>query len=169
MNSSFAKKIIGLLIVPVILFSFAFLPDKANFSGSWSLNEGKSDLGQRGRFAARSIKSEQKDDAITISKTSPGFNGGADVTTSETLSFDGKESETTAFGNSKKKSILKWADDGQSFTITSTTLFERDGQTTEIKSTETWSLTDGGKALSITTVSSSPRGEFTTKGVYDKQ
>ncbi|HYM94943.1 MAG TPA: hypothetical protein VET23_12435, partial [Chitinophagaceae bacterium] len=96
------KNILSLLIVPALLLSFSFLPDKANFSGEWKLNEGKSDLGQRARFAPRTIKADQKDDAITISRTSPSFNGGDDVTTAETLPFDGKEVQGTGFGNSTK-------------------------------------------------------------------
>ena len=166
---SFAKNLSALLVAPVLVLALMLAGDKTNFSGTWSLNEGKSELGQRGRFAARTIKTEQKADAISVSKTSPGFNGGEDITVSETLSFDGKESETTVFGNSKRKSTLKWAGDGQSLTINSTTLFERDGQTSEFKSTETWTLTDGGKSLSIITVSSSSRGESTSKAIYDKQ
>jgi hypothetical protein len=163
----FFKKILPFLIAPAFLLSFATLPAKINLSGEWKLNEGKSELGDFGsRFAARTIKVEQKDDAITISKTAPSFNGG-DATTTETLTFDGKESETTVFGSSKKKSVAKWADDGQSLTISYTIAFERDGQTTEIKGNETWSLTKEG-SLSLVTFSSSPRGDITTKGVYDK-
>jgi hypothetical protein len=83
------------------------------------------------------------------------------------LTFDGKETESTGFGGSKRKSTAKWSDDGQTFTISSTTLMERDGETTEIKGTETWTLTKEG-ALSVVTFSSSPRGDFTVKAVYDK-
>lgn len=72
------------------------------------------------------------------------------------MRFDGKESETTVFGNSKKKSLVKWSDDGQMLTISYTILFERNGQTSEIKGTETWGLTKDG-LLSLVTVSSSPR------------
>jgi hypothetical protein len=155
-----------LLIAPAFLMSFTFPADRANFSGEWKLNEGKSELGDfGGRFAARTIKVEQKDDAITISKTAPSFQGG-DVTTTETLGFDGKVSETTVFGNSTKKSTAGWSDDGQTLTITYIIAFERNGQTSEFKGTETWTLKDG--ALSLVTVSSSPRGDNTTKAVYEK-
>lgn len=166
MKKLFQGQILSFLIAPVILLSVVSLPDRANFSGQWKLNEGKSELGNFGRFAATSIKAEQKEDAITIAKTSPGFNGGDPTTTTQTLTFDGKEAESTVFGGSKRKSTLKWSEDGQAMTINSTTFFERDGQTTEIKATETWTLKDG--SLSIVTVSSSPRGESTTKAVYDK-
>jgi hypothetical protein len=90
MNISFVKKLAGLFIVPVILLSFTFLADKANFSGTWSLNERKSELGQMSRFTVRTVKTEQKDDAINISKTLPGFNVGEDIKNKQTLSFDGK-------------------------------------------------------------------------------
>jgi hypothetical protein len=167
MQQSFSKKLLSLFIAPVLVLSIISMPDRANFSGEWKLNEGKSELGDfGGRFAARTIKVEQKEDAISISKTAPSFNGG-DATTTESLTFDGKVSETTVFGSSKKKSTAKWSDDGQTLTISYSVLFEREGQTTEFKGTETWTLTKEG-SLSLVTVSSSPRGENTTKAVYDK-
>jgi hypothetical protein len=167
MKKFFPGQLLSFLIAPAILLSVASMPDRANFSGEWKLNEGKSELGDfGGRFAARAIKVEQKEDAISIARTTPGFNGGDPVTTTMTLTFDGKETESTGFGGSKRKSTAKWSEDGQTFTINHTTLFERDGQTSEFKSTETWTLKDG--SLSIVTVSSSPRGESTTKALYDK-
>jgi hypothetical protein len=159
------KNLLTLLIAPALLLSFTSKPDRANFSGDWKLNEGKSELGQFGRFAATKIKVEQKDDAISISKTAASFQGGENTTT-ESLTFDGKVSETTVFGGSKKKSTAKWSDDGQTLTVSYTIAFERDGQTTEFKGTETWTMKDG--SLSIVTVSSSPRGENTTKAIYTK-
>src|SRR5437667_6392267 len=115
--NTFSKKLIGILIAPALFLSFTTLPDHANFSGDWKLNEGKSDLGQFGPYAPRKIKVEQKDDGIIISKTAPSFTG-EDVTTTETLSFDGKETESTVFGTSKRKASAKWSDDGQTLTIT---------------------------------------------------
>jgi hypothetical protein len=163
-------KTLILFILPAVLFAFTTRADKAMFAGSWKLNEDKSELGDfGGRFAPRKIKVDQKDDAITISKTSPSFNGGDPTTTTETLSYDGKVSETTGFGNSKKKSTLKWADDGQSMTISYTIAFERNGETSEIKGTETWTLSADGKNLTSTVSSTSSQGEFTMKEVFDKE
>ena len=169
MKKFFSKQLLSFLIAPALFLSFTTLPDRANFSGDWKLNEGKSELGDfGGRMTARGVKIEQKEDAITIAKTSPGFNGGDPVTTTQTLTFDGKESEITVFGGSgKRKSTAKWSEDGQTLTINSTTTIERDGQTNEFKGTETWTLTKDG-SLSVITVSSSPRGENTTKAVYNK-
>lgn len=170
MSISFAKKLIGFITVPALLLSFTFLAGKANFSGDWKLNEGKSDFGQRGaRFATKELKVEQKDDAISISRTTPSFQGGDDVTNTETLTFDGKEVEGKGFGNSTRKSSLKWADDGQSFTITTNTTMERNGETRTFSGTEAWTLGDEGKSLTVTSVRTTQQGEMTTKAVYDKQ
>lgn len=141
--------------------------ENANFSGDWTLNEQKSDLGEMGaRIAAKKLKVTQTADALTSDKTS-NFNGEERKTT-EKIALDGKESENTVFGNSKKKSTAKWADDGQTLTVTSNTAFERNGETLEIKGTENWKLADGGKTLSIESTSVSSRGTFTVKAVYEK-
>lgn len=168
MKISLSKKFLILLVAPIFLFAFTTKVYKANFSGDWKLNESKSDLGQFGRFAVKSIKADQKDESISISRTQASFNGD-DMTTTETLSFDGKETETTIFENSKRKSTAKWSDDGKNLTINYTLLLDFNGQTTEIKGTETWTLSDDGKNLTVQINSSSPQGEFSWKAVYDKQ
>jgi len=167
MNNSIIKKLPVALIAAAFLLSFTTVADKANFSGSWKLNEGKSELGEFGRFIPRKIKTEQKDDAITISKTAASFNGD-EVTTTETLTYDGKTTETTVFGTAKKKSTVKWSDDGKSMAISYSIDVERDGNTMTFTGTETWSLSDEGK-LVLSTKSVSPQGERNTKAVYDKE
>jgi len=164
---SFKKMLYALLIPSVVLFSFTTFADRANFSGDWKLDESKSELGDFGGRVARSIKADQKDNDITIAKTSPGFNGGDPVTTTVTLTYDGKVTESEGFGGSKRKSIASWSADGSTLTINTTITMERDGQTNEFKSTETWTLTKDG-LLSVVTHSNSPRGESTTKAIYKK-
>lgn len=164
---SLLKKSLAFLVAPAIFLSFTSSPDKANFSGEWKLNESKSDLGQFGQYAPRTIKVEQRADSIMISKTAPSFNGD-DVTVSETLPFDGKEMETTIFGSSKRKASAKWSDDGQTLTIAYNIMLDFNGQTTEIKGTETWTLADGGKTLISQNNSSSSFGDIQAKGVYEK-
>jgi len=164
---SFKKMLYALLIPSVVLFSFTTLAERVNFSGDWKLDESKSELGEFGARVARSVKADQKDNAITISKTTPGFNGGDPVTTTVTLTYDGKVTESEGFGGSKRKSTASWSDDGSTLTVNTTTTFERDGQTSEFKSTETWTLTKDG-LLSVVAHSNSPRGESTTKAIYKK-
>ena len=161
------SKLLVLLLAPTVLLSFRTLPEKANFTGEWKLNEGKSDLGQFAQFAPRTIKVDQKADSITITKIAPSFNGD-DVTLTETLPFDGKEVESTVFGSSKRKASAKWSDDGQTLTITFNIMFDFNGQQTEVKGTETWTLAEGGKTLISQNNSSSSFGDVAAKGVYEK-
>lgn len=168
MKAVFTKRLFALLLASVVLFAFTSKIDKANYSGEWKLNESKSELGQFDRFAVRSIKAEQKDESIAITRTQPSFNGD-DMTTTETLSFDGKETETTVFGNGKRKATAKWSDDGKSLIINYTLLLDFGGQSMEIKGTDNWTVSDDGKTLVVQTNSTSPQGEFSWKAVYDKQ
>lgn len=94
---------------------------------------------------------------------------GDPVTRKESLTFDGKESESTGgFGNSTRKATAKWSDDGQSMIINAVTTFDRNGEKVEIKTKETWKLTDNGQTLSIESNSSSSFGENNTRLVYEK-
>lgn len=156
------------LLVPAFLLSFISKPDPANFSGEWKLNESKSDLGQFASFATRTIKATQQGDSIIIARTAPSYTG-EDFTSTETLTFDGKESQTALMGESKKIASAKWSDDSQTLTITYKLLLDFNGQQTEVNGVETWSLSDGGKTLTLQNKSSSSFGDLATKGVYEKQ
>ncbi len=167
MKKLFFNKVLYALLIPAaMLFSFKVI-DRVNFSGEWKLDEAKSELGNFKNFAARTIKVDQKENDITVTRTSPGFNGGEPIVRTSTITFDGKVSESTGFGGSKIKSTGKWSDDGQSLTINSSFVFERNGQTNEFKSTETWTLTKEGM-LSLVTDSSTPNGDVTTTAIYGK-
>jgi hypothetical protein len=161
------KTVYSLLILAAVLLSFTTITDRANFSGDWKLDESKSELGEFGGRVARSLKVDQKDNAVTITRTTPGFNGGDPVTTAITLTYDGKVTESEGFNGSKRKSTVGWSDDGSTLTVNNTVTFERDGQTSEFKSTETWTVTKDG-LLSVVAHSNSPRGESTTKAIYKK-
>ncbi len=164
-----AKRVFSCTMLVAALCSFSLLQGlQTDFSGTWKLNESKSELGQFGaRGTASKIVVEQKTDAISVSKTAASFNG-EENTSTETLTFNGKESETTVFGAAKKKSILKWADDGKTMTVSYSIAFERDGQTFDIKGTETWSIAADGKTLTVKSVISTPQGEMENKAVYNK-
>jgi hypothetical protein len=158
-------------LAAVAAFAFictaATIIQKSNFSGEWTFNESKSDLGQfGGRFTPKKIKVEQKEDGLSIERVSS-ING-EDRTTTEKLSLDGKESENTVFGNSKRKSTVKWADDGNGLIVSSVTSFDRNGEIMEIKSTDKWKLINDGKSLLIESTSTSSMGSNTMKILYDK-
>ncbi|MEO6317111.1 MAG: hypothetical protein ABIU63_10100 [Chitinophagaceae bacterium] len=169
MKKTFVVRSLSALVIfsVVILSSFTVNAQRASFSGDWKLDETKSELGEFGGRVARSIKADQKEDAITTTKVSPGFNGGESVTATLKLTFDGKVAESEGVGGSKRKSTGKWSEDGKTLTVNSTMTFDRDGQSFEIKSVENWTITKDG-LLSIVTNSTSPRGESTVKAIYTK-
>lgn len=166
MSLIFLKRLSVLFIAPALLLTFA-ATDNSNFSGDWTLNEGKSDMGQFANFVPRKIKVDQKADAITIAKTSSGFNG-EEVIQTETLTFDGKEVESTVFGNSKRKAKAEWSADGKTLTITFKLTLDFNDQITEVNGTEKLTLGDDGKSMTLQSNSSSSFGENPYKGVYEK-
>ena len=168
MKAAISRKLLTLLIAPAFLFAFTTKAYRSNFSGEWKLNESKSDLGAMAQFATKAIKTQQNDNSIAISRTAPSFDGG-DATTSETLGFDGKEVESTVFGNSKRKASAKWSDDGNALTVNYILNLDFNGQTFDVKGTETWTLSSDGKTLTVQTNAASPQGDITAKAVYDKQ
>lgn len=142
---------------------------KADFKGEWAFNESKSKLGEgRFRMNASKIKVTPDGDGMSIERTNASPNG-EELTSTDKITFDGKTTEGTAFGNSKKKTTAAWSQDGESMTINSTILFERDGNSMEFKTTENWKLMDGGKTLSIESKTTSQRGETAATFVYDKK
>ena len=172
-NNSFLQTIkskAALLVLGVAIISLcsATVFDRANFSGDWKLNEQKSDLGQFGaRMAVRQMKIVQTADSINLDATAPSQQGG-EVTRKEKLTFDGKENENVLSPQAKKKSTAKWSEDGQTLTVSSVILFDRNGEQMEIKVTDVWKLGDNGQTLTQQSNSSSSFGENSMKLVYEK-
>ncbi|HOF20918.1 MAG TPA: hypothetical protein PLO24_06665, partial [Bacteroidales bacterium] len=141
---------------------------QANFSGNWALNDSKSDFGgSQFRFAATSLSVQQAAGVLTVESTMPGRDGGEMKSTSK-YKLDGSVSENPMF-NSTRKSTVAWSADKSTLTITSTMTFNRDGQSREMKTTETWKLAEGGKVLKIESVRPGRDGEMKTTAAYDKK
>ena len=56
----------------------------------------------------------------------------------------------------------------KSFTIASTTVFNMNGESMEMKSTEIWNL-ESDKVLKIESTNTTPNGEMSRTLVYDKK
>jgi hypothetical protein len=156
-------------LAAIVAVSFAFRAAPANYSGTWKLNEGKSELGEFGtRGVPSKIVVDQKTDGISITTSSTGFQG-EEVTLTDNL-VEGKEVDGKgSFGNATKKSTLKWAADGQGFTVNVAIKAEFGGQSFEMKGTEAWTMAADGKSVTVARNYSTPQGDFATKAVYDKQ
>jgi hypothetical protein len=140
--------------------TLAFSQAAPNFTGEWKMNVAKSDFGPvpAPEQMARTIK--QDDPALDITTRQKGAQG--EVTTHLKYTTDGKPCVNTVNG-SEAKGTAKWQ--GDSLVIEST----RDYQGMQLRSKETWSLSDAGKTLTIMNHITVPQGEFDIKFVLEKQ
>ena len=159
------------LSVLALLCAFLLAPTTqaaaaANFSGEWTYNESKSNVGEdRGGRAATKIVVTQDASSIAIERTSSGRDGQT-RTNKEELTLDGKVVKTESQrGTSSSTAVIS----GNSLTIKSDVVMSRQGQSMEMKTTETWELSEDGKTLTIESSSTSSRGDRTTTLVYDKK
>ncbi len=162
-------KVLTFMLINIFLLTCGLtFGQKPNYAGDWTLNEGKSQMGEgRGRMAASKIKISQDAIAITLERTSKRQTG-EEFTSKEIITLDGQPCENTIFENRTRKSTANWSADGKSLIINSTSVFERDGNKTEMKGVEIFKISDDGNALSIDVTSSSPRGERKQTLAYDK-
>ncbi|HKK43072.1 MAG TPA: hypothetical protein VJ963_11730 [Bacteroidales bacterium] len=166
------KKIFQFLVVAfmgslLLIPTNSFAAGKADFTGKWILNESKSNLGEGRTFSAVKMNVQQNGNTISIERTRSGRNG-QERTTNETLTMDGKEN-IIKNENRSTVSVATWSDDGNTLTIKSQREFSRQGETFQMKSTETWTMGADGKTLKIQSDSSSQRGERSVTLVYDKE
>lgn len=159
--------ITGLLIFS--LFSVSLFA-QANFSGKWALNESKSNFGNsQFRMAASSMVATQDAKVLAVESTRQGRDGN-EMTTTAKYNLDGSVSENTMFGNNTSKSTATWSADKNSLTIVTTMKFDRNGETVEMKSSQTWKLAEGGKMLMVESVRTNREGnEVKTTAAYDKK
>jgi hypothetical protein len=144
------------LIAPVM----ANAQGKVDFTGSWTFNESKSNLGDDGgrRFGAGDFIAKQEPNLLSVERT---FNDQA-MTSKYTL--DGKEC-VNSFGRGDSKSTVTWSADGKSLTIVTKMTFNE----TERTSTQIWTLTDP-KTLSIESTRPNRDGDIVkTTRVYNKK
>jgi hypothetical protein len=142
---------------------------KANFSGKWAFNESKSNLGDgqgRGFRSASQITVTQEGNNLSVERVRTNQNGEA-TTTTDKYTMDGKECVNTS-GRGPSKTIVTWSSDGKALNFAVTRTFERNGESTTMKSTEVWSLTDA-KTLSILSTFVMQDNERKTTLVYDKK
>jgi len=157
------------LVMAAFCMTTSGLFAQTNFAGTWAFNDSKSNFGDsQFRFAATSMVVTQDANTLSVESTMPGRDG-EEMKTSAKYTLDGKVSENPMF-NTTRKSTLTWSADKSSLIISSTMTFDMNGETREMKSTETWKLSDGGKLLSIESVRPGrDGGEMKTTAAYDKK
>ncbi len=155
-------KLLSLVMILSFVIPVVAKAQKADFSGSWTLNESKSTMpegGGRMMMSGREFTVTQEANLLT--RKSVGRDGTERVSK---YTLDGKESINT-MGDNQIPSTATWSDDGKSLTIKTTT--ERNGN--KRTSTAVWSMTDA-KTLSIATSGTNRDGEeIKATMVYDKK
>ena len=127
----------------------------ADFSGSWVLDEDKSDLGKMGSgFAPARMDVVQHGNDLTI-RTTRTLEYGDDQVTEDTLTLDGAESKSM-FMNSPRVTTAKLSADAQQLEVASTVSLVWGEPGSKLIVKDTWKLGDRGDVLSIQRFSSSP-------------
>lgn len=158
---------IGLFLL--IILQVSAQSGSINFSGTWTLNETKSKFGDsQFRFGATLLVVTHEGNTLSDERTQPGFDGN-EMKTSEKFTLDGNVCENTGFMDSKRKSTVSWTEDKKSITIATSTVFDMNGETREMKSSEIWKLGEDGKSLLIESSFTSPDGEIKNSLFYDKK
>jgi hypothetical protein len=179
MKRNVSRRLLSLTIIMAFLlmpFTSNAQGSKANFAGTWAFNAEKSNMGQppqggggggqRMGGGGGDFVATQEANLLTVDRTRTGQDGQPMKITSK-YTLDGKESVNTT-GRGESKSVATWSADGKSLTVVTKRSFERDGQTTEMTTTEVWSLTSP-TSLSIVSTMNTPNGERKTSAVYDKK
>lgn len=135
--------------------------EKPNFSGNWKLNNAKSDFGPMPSGPEKFERAIAHKDPNLKMTTVQAFQG-QERTNDVEYVIDGKEKTVdTPMGPMQVTPVWK----GDSLEIT----VKREIQGNQIKSVETWSLSEDGKVLTVKTDINTPQGDLSLKFVMDKQ
>ncbi len=186
-------KYLQLALSAMIILAFLTMPlslngqtGKVNFSGTWTFNLDKSDMGdgpggppqgqppqgqppegrRMGGFGGGDFTAKQEANLLTVERTVSRPDGESfDITTKYTL--DGKECVNST-GRGESKSTATWSADSKTLKITTTRTFDIRGETRTMNSSEEWTLKDAN-TLSIKTTMNTSMGERISTMVYDKK
>lgn len=180
------KKLFALTAVLCFLSVAAMAQKKADFSGVWSLDVAKSQLGERSRIESMTMTVAQTGNDLKVTtetkRQAPpadapqgggrgmgrgGFGGGDSTVT---YSLDGKETTAEVDGPMGKMPVkYKASAEGNKATLSSTRSFSGPMGDVTVTSKDTWTLSDDGKTLTVNRETSSPRGTNSTTMVFVKK
>lgn len=162
-----AKRKAGWAVLGGLLFLTPWVwADQADFSGTWVLNQQKSDAAnpRGGQQPDITMMIEQSGGALKISQKVT--RGGNERTFDFTYTTDGEAREIRSVQGSGP-ARAKW--DGDKLAVRSVQKRRTPRGEMEVESAETWKLSPDGKVLTVISTMKTPRGERTRKMVYDKQ
>ncbi len=158
------------LAAAFVLTGMVFAQAKPDFSGTWTLDPAKSEMGGPGRGMGgggmggggmmggpMTVTIKQTAADLTIERKM------GDQMMTATYKLDGSESVNKGMRGNDVKSTAKW--DGSNLVITSTQENQQGGA---MQSTEVRSLSPDGKTMTVEMTRQTPRGEMKQKMVFNK-
>ncbi|REJ75942.1 MAG: hypothetical protein DWQ47_09940 [Acidobacteria bacterium] len=175
------KKTVVAAAFSMLLFAgFAFSQGgSADYSGKWSLDVSKSELGERSRIEAVDMTVEQTADTLSVERNPKiaesgsnaagrppgrGMLGGGKLT----YSLAGKETKSSG-GMGGEVSLRASTGDGGILKLTQVRSFNGPMGAISLTTIETWQLSADGKTLTVTSSTETPRGNRTQKMVFSRQ
>ena len=147
------RKICGLHPLPLAL------KYPLDFSGQWILDEDRSTPSSGGMMSDPPFLMivEQDDNLVFVKKYSMTEYGDDQITRDE-INLDGSEVRSTAMMNAESISTANFNEEVKKIKINSMAKFNFGGREMEMKSSEEWTLKDGGDVLEIVQISPGFRG-----------
>jgi predicted ATP-dependent Lon-type protease len=160
-NVSKVMMLLSLTVILALVMPVMSHAQKANFAGTWTLNESKTTMpeGGGGRMMGTTFTVAQEANLLTQTRT--GQDGTQRVTK---YTLDGKESVNTS-PRGDSKSVAAWSPDGKSLTIKTTS--EYNGNTFTM--TAVWSMSDAKTLTTATSFTGQDGTERKMTMVYDKK
>ncbi len=134
---------------------------KSDYSGTWKANAGKSDFGPMPPPDSMSQTIVHADPSLKVHVVQTG--GSGDMSYDMVYTTDGKESVNHIGGDNEIKTTLKW--DGEDLVGDSKGSYEGNDFTAK----DRWTLSDGGKTMTVTRHISAGGADFDMKVVFEKQ
>ncbi|HUE25000.1 MAG TPA: hypothetical protein VMQ86_25165 [Bryobacteraceae bacterium] len=133
---------------------------KSDFSGTWKINASKTDFGPMPPPDTMTQKIVHEDPSLKVSVVQTG--GSGDMNYDMVYSTDGKE-QVNHMGDNEFRTTLKW--EGDDLVGDTKGAFEGN----EFTAKDRWSLSDGGKTMTLQRHIATGGGDFDMKLVFDKQ
>jgi hypothetical protein len=133
---------------------------KSDFSGTWKANIAKSDFGPAPAPDSLVEKIVHQDPSLKLNFAQTGGTG--DVTSDMVYTTDGKEC-VNRLGDNEFKTTLKWEGDD----LVADTKGSFDGN--EFIAKDRWTLSEGGKTMTVQRHISADGADFEMKMVFEKQ
>lgn len=145
-----------------------FVPPAIDVTGTWVLDEERSDFGKMGASMAASRLELSQHGSELLVRSARVVEYADDQVTEEKVELDGSESKSE-FMNSPRTSTARLSPSGDAILQDSVTLITWGPPGAKMTVSEKWTLEEGGGRLRIQRRVSSPRGDQAVSLVYDRR